>query len=150
MQTPNVKDLAAGALFLAFGVAFLYFAQSYPLGTAQRMGPAYFPVVLSIVLIGIGLAIMGRALVLGGEPIKQIAAKPLALVTVSIVLFGLLVQRAGIGIAVAALVLVSAAASRSFRPVPAIMLALLLAVFSIAVFVKGLGLPFAAFPWFPG
>ena len=57
---------------------------------------------------------------------------------------------AGLGIAVAALVLVSAAASRSFRPVAAIMLALLLAVFSIAVFVKGLGLPFAALPWFPG
>jgi hypothetical protein len=150
MQTSNVKDLAAGALFLAFGVAFLYFAQSYPLGTAQRMGPAYFPVVLSIVLIGIGLATMARALVRQGEPIRQIAAKPLALVTLSVILFGLLVQRAGVGIAVAALVLASAAASRRFSLGPSVALAVLLALFSVAVFVKGLGLPFAAFPWSPG
>ena len=62
MRLRNVRDLLAGCLFLAFGLAFLYFAQDYQLGSARRMGPAYFPVVLSLILIGIGLATVGRAL----------------------------------------------------------------------------------------
>ena len=62
MRLRNAKDLFAGGLFLVFGVAFLVLAQNYPLGSARRMGPAYFPVVLSLILIAVGLATMTRAL----------------------------------------------------------------------------------------
>ena len=142
MRLRNARDLLAGLLFLAFGLAFLLIAQNYPLGSARRMGPAYFPVVLSLVLIGIGLATTARACIVPGPPLNSMAGKALALATASIVLFGLLVQGAGLGIAVAVLVGVSAAASRSFRPLPTLLLALALAAFCILVFVKGLGLPF--------
>ena len=151
MRVRNAKDLLAGLLFVAFGLAFLIVAQAYPLGSARRMGPSYFPVVLSLVLIGIGLATMARAWLVPGEPVRDIAGKALALVTASIVLFGLLVQGAGLGAAIVALVLLSAAASRRFRPLPVLVLALVLAAFSVLVFVKGLGLPFRAIgPWFGG
>src|SRR5262245_66039016 len=104
MHVRNAKDLLAGCLFVVFGAAFLYVAQDYPLGSARRMGPAYFPVALSLVLIGIGLVTLARAFVVPGPPIRDIALKALALVTAAIVLFGLLVQRAGLGPAVAGLV----------------------------------------------
>jgi len=151
MRVRNATDLLAGLLFVAFGAAFLVAAQSYPLGTARRMGSAYFPSVLSLALIGIGVATLVRAWLVPGPPVRAVAGKALALVTAGIVLFGLLVQGAGLGLAVGALVLVSAAASRHFRPLPVLILALALATFSILVFVKGLGLPFRTIgPWLGG
>jgi putative tricarboxylic transport membrane protein len=151
MRVRNVRDLLAGCMFAILGLAFFYFAQDYPLGSARRMGPAYFPVVLSLILIGIGLATVGRAFVVAGPPIRDVAAKALVLVTAAIVLFGLLVQGAGLGVAVAALVLVAAMASRSFRPIPALVLAVALAVVCVLVFIAGLGLPFRAIgPWLGG
>ena len=151
MRLRNARDLLAGCLFLTFGLAFLYFAQDYQLGSARRMGPAYFPVVLSLILIGIGLATVGRAFVVSGSPIRNVAGRALGLVTAAVVLFGLLVQGAGLGIAAAALVLVSAPASRSFRLVPTLVLAAALAAFCMLVFIAGLGLPFPALgPWLRG
>lgn len=144
MRPGSVRDLLAGCLFLVFGLAFLYFAQAYSLGSARRMGPAYVPVALSLVLIVIGLATMARAYLVSGPPVRDVAGKALALVTASLVLFGLLVQGAGLAVATAALVLFSAAASSRFRPLPTLVLALVLAAFCILVFVRGLGLPFSA------
>jgi putative tricarboxylic transport membrane protein len=151
MRVRNARDLLAGCLFLAFGLAFLIAAQAYPLGTARRMGPAYFPVVLALILVAIGVATMARSLIVPGPPLRAIAGKALALVTGAVVLFGLTVRGAGLSLAVAGLVAVSAAASRSFRPLPTLLLALALAAFSILVFAIGLGLPFPALgPWLRG
>ena len=151
MHRRNARDLLAGCMFLAFGLAFLVLARDYQLGSARRMGPAYFPVVLSLILIAIGLATMTRALLVAGPPIRDVAGKSLAFVTAAVVLFGLAVQGAGLGIATVALVLVSALASRSFRLWPTLSLALALAAFCILVFIVGLGLPFPALgPWLRG
>jgi putative tricarboxylic transport membrane protein len=151
MRLRNAKDLLAGFLFLAFGLGFLFLAHAYQLGSARRMGPAYFPVVLSLILIGIGLATIVRGCLTPGPRISAVAVKALALITVGIVLFGLLVQGGGFGLAVVALVGVSAVASRSFRPLPTLILALVLAAFCVLAFVNGLGLPFPALgPWLKG
>ena len=144
MRLRNIRDLLAGCMFVSFGLAFLYFAQDYQLGSARRMGPAYFPVVLALILIGIGLATVARAFVVAGAPIRDVAGKALALVTAAVVLFGLTVQGAGLGIAAAALVLVAAPASRNFRLMPTLVLAAVLATFCTLVFIVGLGLPFPA------
>jgi len=151
MRVRNAKDLLAGCLFLAFGVAFLILAQDYQLGSARRMGPGYFPVALSLVLMAIGLGTVVRGLVVPGLPVRDFAPVALLLVTAGIVLFGLLVERAGLGLAVAALVLAAAPASRNSRPLAALLLAAALGVFCVLVFVKGLGLPFPVLgPWLRG
>ena len=151
MRLRNARDLLAGCLFLILGLAFLFFAQDYQLGSARRMGPAYFPVALSLILVVIGVATAARGFLVPGPPIRDVAGKALAVVTVAVVLFGLLVRGVGLGLAVAVLVIVSAAASRGFRLLPALLLGLALAVFCILVFVTGLGLPFPALgPWLRG
>jgi putative tricarboxylic transport membrane protein len=142
MRVRNAKDLLAGCLFLAFGAAFFLLAQIYDLGTARRMGPGYFPAALSLVLMAIGAATVVRSLIVPGEPVRDIAAKALVLVTVGIVLFGLMIERAGLGLAVAALVLAAAPASRNARPLATLLLAAALGAFCVLVFVKGLGLQF--------
>ena len=142
MRPRSVKDVWAGLLFLAFGAAFLALAQSYQMGSARRMGPGYFPTVLSLVLIVVGLVTVARAFLVPGTTIRDVAVKPLALVTTAVVLFAVVVQGAGLGIASAVLVLVSALASPRSRVLPTLLLALVLAVFATLVFVVGLGLPF--------
>jgi len=142
MRVRNARDLLAGSLFLVLGIAFLILAQDYELGSARRMGPGYFPVVLSLILMVIGVATVVRAFLVPGLPIQDFAGKALALVAASIVLFGLLVERAGLGLATAVLVLAAAPASRNSRALSAILLAAGLGGFCVLVFVRGLGLPF--------
>jgi hypothetical protein len=142
MHRPNAKDVLAGGLFLAFGVLFLVLAQDYPLGSARRMGPAYFPQLLALVLIAIGVATSVRAFLAAGPPIGSFALKALVLVSAGVLLFGLTVEAGGLAVATVALVLTAGAASPQFRPLPTLVLAVGLAAFCAVVFRFGLGLPF--------
>ncbi len=147
----NPKDFWAGVIYLAFGLAALIIAKDYGMGTATKMGPAYFPVVLGGLLALIGLASIGRSFLLAGEPIGGFVYKGVTLVLTSIVLFGLLVRGAGVIIALLVLIMMSAYASAKFRWWPSVALALGLTVFSILVFIKGLGVPLPLMgSWFGG
>ncbi|NCW01579.1 MAG: tripartite tricarboxylate transporter TctB family protein, partial [Betaproteobacteria bacterium] len=57
MKIKNYRDFWAGILFMAFGLAFIVFARDYNMGTAAKMGPAYFPTVLGGLLSVLGAAI---------------------------------------------------------------------------------------------
>jgi hypothetical protein len=92
-----------------------------------------------------------RAFLLTGEPIGKFAYREIFLVLGATLLFGVLIRTAGLAISVIVLVLVSAYASTKFRWGPSIALAIGLAVFSVAVFVKALGLPLPILgSWFGG
>lgn len=136
----NPSDFWSGLLFVVAGGVFLTLSRSLEFGTPTRMGPSFFPVVLSILLIVIGLLVVGRSLMLQGEPLEGAAIKALALVTGSGVLFGLLVRDGGLILATSALVIVAAAASRRFHWLTALAMAAVLATFCAVVFVWGLGL----------
>ena len=49
------KDVWAGLMLIAIGAAAMFFARNYPFGTALRMGPGYFPMLLGGLLILFGL-----------------------------------------------------------------------------------------------
>ena len=89
----NPKDFLAGLLFILFGIAFIWLARDYGFGTARRMGPAFFPIVLSGILIAIGLVIGVRGVAVTEEPPRGFTFKGLVLVIVGTLLFGLLVRQ---------------------------------------------------------
>ncbi|MBI2207032.1 MAG: tripartite tricarboxylate transporter TctB family protein [Candidatus Rokubacteria bacterium] len=134
------KDFWSGLIFMAAGLAAAVVARDYPMGSALRMGPAYFPTILGALLALIGVAVVIRSFVTPGERIAGFAWKPLAYVTIATILFGVVVRGGGLAVALVTLVMLSAWASRSFRWAPTIALAIGLTVFSILVFVKTLGL----------
>ena len=68
------KDVAAGAMFMAWGLAGLWLARTYPVGTAMRMGPGYFPNVLGWLLLVFGVGIAVRGALTEGE--KLMACGP--------------------------------------------------------------------------
>jgi len=137
----NPRDFWTGIIYVAVGAGAVAIARDYGLGTAFRMGPAYFPTVLGGLLVLIGLLSLGRAALRPGEPLPPVRIKGLAAVTIATLGFGALVRGAGLVVALPVLVVVSAAASARFRGGPALALAAGLTLFFAAVFLKGLGVP---------
>lgn len=87
MQIKNGKDFLAGAMFIAIGLAFLLVAQkNYQMGTAVRMGPAYFPSVLGGLLAVLGLIVLVRSFASKiSHPLKLFPFRPKVLVAFLIV-----------------------------------------------------------------
>lgn len=137
----NPQDFWSGVIFLVFGLAATLIGREYAMGTAGRMGPAYFPTILGGLLAVIGAISVVRSMFRSGDPIERIAIKNLLIILLAVVLFGLLVRGAGLVIAVIVLVMLSGFASQKFRLLPFLAVAIGLAVFSALVFVVGLGLP---------
>jgi hypothetical protein len=136
------KDFWTGVIYVLFGGMAFWIARDYGFGTASRMGPGYFPTILSALLVLIGAISLVRSFIVPAEPLGDFALKAGFLIIVATVLFGLLVNRAGLVIALLALVLVSAAASEKFRfEWKAVAGLIVLIAFCALVFVMGLGVP---------
>jgi hypothetical protein len=134
-------------MFIGFGIGFAAIAwTNYQMGTAVRMGPAYFPIMLGLLLGVLGLAILIQSVVLNGPKVPAFAFRPLVLILVGIVLFGVALKPLGLVIASAILVGVGALGGHEFRWKEVAILYVVLAIFSVLVFVKGLGLPFPIWP----
>ena len=143
------KDFWAGVLYIAFGLSAIVIGREYGLGTALRMGPAYFPAVLGAVLTLIGSISLVRSFLEPGEPVGGLALKPMILITVAILLFGFLVRGAGLVVVIPLLVIATAYGSIHFRWSASILLAIGMTVFCVLVFSKGLGVPLPILgPWF--
>ena len=146
MRIRSPKDFWAGLIFVAIGAGFILLAQQYRLGDMHRMGPGMFPTLVGALLAVLGAIIAGRAFVLDGEVVPRFYARPLAISLIAIVLFGVALQWLGLVAAIAVLVLVGAYAARDVRPVETLALAAVMIVFSVAVFVRLLGLPLPLWP----
>ena len=147
----NVKDFWTGIIYIAFGAAVIFIGREYGMGTGTKMGPAYFPTALSMLLILIGIISLIRSFIQAGTPISTIAFRGLFLVILSILLFGLIVRGAGLAIALPVLVIVSAYASIQFRWKTTLALAVAMTFGCILIFLKGLGVPLPIVgSWFGG
>jgi hypothetical protein len=144
----NPKDFWAGVLFVGFGTAAVVLGSRYNLGTAARMGPGYFPRILGMLLIGLGAIIAVRGLRTNGAPIAAWRWRPTLIVLGSVVLFGLIVNRAGLALSTVVLILLASAASSEFRWKEALLSGILLAALAVAVFILGLKLQLPIWPAF--
>ena len=142
LRLNNPKDFWLGVVYLIAGAGALRIGAEYPLGTAGRMGPGYFPAVIASVLILFGIVSVARSFVTTGDAVRIAAIKPLILITGAVVAFGLLLNGLGLIAALAALVVMSAAASEAFRfDWKATLGVVALIGFCSLVFVRALGVP---------
>jgi hypothetical protein len=152
MKPRNAKDFWSGVMFIAFGLFFAGFAQQYDLGTAARMGPAYFPTVLGLLLMAIGAFVAFKGLRLeadeGHGHVDKFHFKPLVLVLGAVIAFGLLLRPAGLIVALLALIFVSSLGSGEFKLKEILPLAIGLCLLVLAVFIWGLGLTIPVLPAF--
>ena len=150
-MTRSPKDFWTGLIYIFFGASAILIAREYGMGTAIKMGPAYFPTILGGLLLVIGAISVIQSFFVSGTPIGGVAFKGLILVSVSVLIFGYIVRGAGVAVALPVLVIVSALASSRFRWRPTLIMAAGLTIFCVLVFVKGLGIPLPIIgPWFGG
>jgi uncharacterized membrane protein len=130
-------------MLIATGATAIIIARNYSFGTSLRMGPGYFPSVLGglLILAGLYLVVEGlrRKEKMEGS---NWSLRALIVLPLSLVLFGVLMERAGFIPALFVLIFGSAAASTEFRFIEVLLLSIGLTVFSVALFIYGLGLPY--------
>lgn len=143
------REFATGILFAAIGLGFAYFGADYGIGTARRMGPGYFPVVIGGALCLIGIGIIVRAVVarMPLERAPKLYMRPLLFLTASVLTFGLTINRFGLIVACISTVFVAAAASQTTRLKETAAVAVALGAFCALVFVEFLGLPMRLWRW---
>jgi Tripartite tricarboxylate transporter TctB family len=149
MQIKSQRDFWAGLLFIVLGAGFAWGATLYSFGSSARPGPAYFPFGLGVLLALLGAAILFKAVTVDtadGEPFGDVAWRPLLIITCAVLLFAILLPRAGMVISLPVLVIVSALGSKEFTWTAAIVSSVVLTIFSWLVFIKGLGLTIPLWP----
>ncbi|MGE0574001.1 MAG: tripartite tricarboxylate transporter TctB family protein [Reyranella sp.] len=134
------KDFLSGLMFIAFGLVALYVGQKLALGTTVRMGPGYVPRMLSFILLGLGGVICVVALVTGSEAVERPKWKPITMVTIGIICFALLFERAGLLPALIVLVFIASLGGEEFKITEVIGNMVVLAILCTLVFKVGLGM----------
>ena len=138
------QDLGAAVVFVAIGLAGVYFGNNLSFGTAGRMGPGYFPIILSWIIVGVGLALGLTALTIEGPRIEPIQLRPISVIIAAILVFGFLISTAGLAISAVLLTVLAAYARRDANLWEAVLLGIGLATFAVVVFVYGLSQPLPA------
>jgi hypothetical protein len=144
------RDIGAGMLFVLAGGFFCFYALvNLRLGTAFRMGPGFFPVLVGAILLLLGVATLVRGLLSGPAQLHGTTSwRAVILITAAPVAFGLALPRLGFLAALALAVGLAAFASvrMNLRMAAAVVVAL--TAFSALVFSWGLGLPLRLVgPW---
>jgi hypothetical protein len=159
MQIKSQKDFFSGLMFMGLGGAFAWGATTYSLGTAARMGPGYFPLLLGLLMMLLGLLITFKSLVTeteDGGRMGRWAWRPLLCILVANVAFGLLLAGLpaiglppmGLVVAVFVLVFIAALAARRCVLRSALVVAATLAAGSYLVCIPLLKLQIQVWPAF--
>jgi len=145
----DAREVLAGLLFLAFGVAGLLIGRDYASGTAMRMGAGYFPWLVSLALCGLGAALLVRGLALCRERValgELFQVRPGLSIGGSVLAFALLLPSLGLALSTLLMTLLSGLARRRAHLGELTALGCALGLFSVALFAWGLGLNLPAWP----
>ena len=138
------QDVGAAVVFMAIGLAGLYFGRDLAPGTAARMGPGYFPVILSWTIFGIGVVVGVKGLTIDGPRIETVQLRPILVIVSAILAFGYLIEKIGLAITAALLTVLAGYARRDANLRETLLLAAGLALFCVGLFVYALSQPFPA------
>lgn len=147
----NRKDVAAGGFFV--GVALLYGGmawRSLNIGSALNMGPGYFPLALSGLLLLLGGATVVRAVWSGpGSPFGVVPWRAGLMITLATLLFAASFWQLGMFVGVFLTAMIASLATPQAGVVKAAVVSLCISAFCVLVFSYGIGLPVPVFgSWF--
>lgn len=142
----DYADAIGGVLLVVGGAWFALYALNYDIGTARRMGPAYFPFGIGCLVALFGLGCVLGALNRAGV-VPQVEWRPFAAICLGVLAFALVIERFGLVPATVVLVLVSAMAENKPRVLTTIVLAAALCLIGVAIFSWGLGIPMPVLRW---
>ena len=151
MKIKSQKDFFSGLMFLVVGVSFAVGATNYSMGTSARPGAGYFPLLLSVILALLGAIVLFKSLTIeteGGDPVGDIAWRPLLVIVAAITVFGFALPRLGMFITVPLLIIMTSFAGTEFSWKGVLASCVILTLGSWAIFILGLNLTIPLKPWF--
>jgi hypothetical protein len=141
MKVKSPQDLGAAAVFIVIGSVGIYSGLELDFGTAAKMGPGYFPVILSALILALGVGLALKSLKTYGPDIEPVQLRPIAAIVAAVLLFGFVLKALGLVLAAVILTLVCAFGRRRVNLRETLLLGAGLAVFSAVVFVYALSQP---------
>ena len=153
MKIKSQRDFFSGLMFIVVGVIFAVGATNYSMGSSAKPGAGYFPLILSVILSILGAIVLFKSLTIeteGGDPIGDIAWKPLLVIVASIAVFGLALPRLGMFVTIPLLIIMVSFAGDEFSWKGVIATSIVLTVGSWVIFIWGLGLTIPLKPAFMG
>ena len=159
MNIKSQKDFFSGLMFMGVGAAFAWGATTYKVGEGARMGPGYFPLMLGVLMVILGIAVTFKSLVVetvGGDKMGKWAWKPLVFIIAANLIFGICLgglpsiklPAMGMIVGIYALTFVASMAEAGWKVKNTFILATVLAAGSYVAFVMVLKLQFAVWPTF--
>ncbi|MCA1569993.1 MAG: tripartite tricarboxylate transporter TctB family protein [Chloroflexi bacterium] len=146
-----LKDVLAGAVFIALGVAFAAGSLAYDIGTPVRMGPGYVPLSLGILLAALGILVIVKGFISDeGELIGEVDWRAVVLITAALLFFGLTVRGLGVVGALIGAALLATLARSQTSPREALVITAGITALSVVIFILALQLrlPLVG-PWIP-
>ena len=145
------SDLVSAGLLVLLGIGLASGSLQYGIGTLARMGPGYFPLLLGVLLIGIG-ALIGVSPAQSSERSdassgSRLAIRPWICVVCGVLAFIVLGQYGGLVPATFALIFISALGDKHNSLRAALALAVGVTVAAALIFVYGMQMQFPLFTW---
>lgn len=153
-KTISRTDLIAGVIVILVGAFAFIEALGYPIGTTRRMGPGYFPIAVSTLMVVFGLAIIffegwrrrpddAESEADAGPvfPVRAVLANCVAFFA-----FAAMIEGLGLFISAAVAVLIASLADPRTPLLKAVIIALVVATASSVLFVYGLRLQMEVLP----
>ena len=153
MKIKSQRDFVSGLMFIVVGVIFAIGATNYSMGSSAKPGAGYFPLILSVLMAILGAVVLFKSLTIeteGGDPIGDIAWRPLLVIVASIAVFGLALPRLGMFATIPLLIVMVSFAGDEFNWKGVVANSIVLTLFSWVVFIWGLSLTIPLKPAFMG
>ena len=149
MDTDRLKGGVSGLLLAGLGAGTVVLSRNYTIGSPGNMGPGFFPMMLGGLLCLFGLLNTGVAM--AGQPAEgaeRVTVGRSLMLPLGVLLFGLLIERAGVVVSTLALVACVWMAGYGFRIWEILLVAVALVAIACGMFVYGLQLPTTyLLPW---
>lgn len=142
------QEFYSGIVFVVIGAAFIVVGWGLPKGTAMNMGPGYIPFASALILVAIGIACSARSLFRAGEQVEPVVWRPVLLIPLAVVAFGLTSERLGLVVAILLTVGICRLAIPGARLTHTLALGFGLATLCVLLFIYGFGTPVPVWPRF--
>lgn len=149
----NKKDMASGLFFVAAGLLYGGIALStLPFGSALRMGPGYFPLILSSLMVMLGAIISLRSLKSGpGTAFGVMPWRGLLLILLATVIFAAFIDDLGMVPGLLLTTFIATLASKEVTWQRSLIATLFITIFCTLVFSYAVRLPIPVIgPFFDG
>jgi hypothetical protein len=144
LKIRSQQDFGAAIVFVALGGFSIFAASNLDFGSSARMGPGYFPTILGVILIGLGIVLAVRSCRLEGPRFERFPLRPLLIVPLGLLSFGVAIERVGLLVTTIMVTLVIALARARFNLVEQTVVGVTLGLLCVGIFIFGLSQPIRA------